>query len=457
MRDRRRRIIDRLSLGFRFGEERQALSMVYILYFLILLFGIIVILLHTVEKDLLLVSYRYHAVILLSLVELWFLKKRWVNLARVLLLVLIPFLLLILPPLGGVFSDEFYFWFPYFPIGLSLIPHFILHPVRHRVALLLTLAYYLVLVLTIDNYLILLSDGNEKIIPIVIENRFYYKLIPTFIFIFTNVTLGMLFTRIYKYEEIMERQQKDLIQAEKMASLGTLSAGIAHEINNPLNFISGSIQAMYNLIRRKSGNGEARSQEESYLRQMEHLMENASEGVARAEDIITKLAFFSNPVKESRKLWKVSELIDKALSRMEAKLPYYVKMEKEIPENLTVYCHDGQFLLVASHILRNALDALESKADRGRERIGITASATGPGHNSLTRISFYNSGPSIPEKDLKHIFDPFFTSRDTGQGLGLGMSFSYMIIREHGGRIEVNNREGNMEFIVYLPSSEVSA
>ena len=93
----------------------------------------------------------------------------------------------------------------------------------------------------------LVSDGNQEIIALVVENRFYYNLIPVIIYLFVNLAIGLLFAEIYRNEMTMERQKEDLIQAEKMASLGTLTAGIAHEINNPLNFISGSLHALYTL------------------------------------------------------------------------------------------------------------------------------------------------------------------------------------------------------------------
>lgn len=237
-------LYQRLSLGYNFDQDSEAVSLVYINYFLIILFGVVVFLLHVVEEDLRLVSYRYHGIIAFSFLNLWLLKKRLIKPVRIIILITLPFFLLILPPLGGVFADEFYLWFPYVPIGLCLIPHFILHPVRHRVLLYISLAVYLTLTLFIDSYLILLSDGAEKIIPIVIENRFYYRLIPMFLFLFVNLALRLLFVKNLQVRTVIEAQQKDLIQSEKMASLGILTAGLAHEINNPLNFISGSLNAL---------------------------------------------------------------------------------------------------------------------------------------------------------------------------------------------------------------------
>ncbi len=448
----RNSIFDKLSLGYRFSDEREVVSLVYISYFLVLIFGLIVILLHTLEKELLPVTYRYHALMGLGLFELLLLKKRWIAPARILILTVIPTLLLLLPPLAGVTDNEFYFWFPYLPIGLSLIPHFILHPIRHRSALIITLGSYLILGLLIDNYLVLFSEGNEEIIPLVLANRFYYNLIPVFIFLFVNLALGLLFAENYKSEEIVSKQQAELVQAEKMASLGTLTAGIAHEINNPLNFITSSLHAMNTLKEQYLKLEEELSEDKKkILEKIDQVANNSFEGVSRAEEIITKLAFFSNPESEKKEHFNLNAIMLKALAGIESKLPYYIELNRDIPEDIQVYCHAQQLRLVVSHILRNAIDALASKPNKGRETINISGSEEKIDHHPVTRISICNSGPAIPGKDLKYIYDPFFSSKDTGEGTGLGMSLSYMIIREHGGRIEASNDEGMVRFNILLP------
>jgi signal transduction histidine kinase len=450
----RRSLIERLSLGYDFGQDREAFSLVFVNYFLIFLFALVVLTLYLNREDPVPITYRYHGIILLGLLELWFLHKRWINLARVLILTLLPFLLLILPPLGGIHSDEFFFWFPYVPIGMSLIPHFILHPFRHRPVLILSLVFYLLMTLFADNYLILLSDGSEGIIRFVEENRFYYKLIPVFLFFFVNVALGLLLSQNYRYAEIMKLQQNELVQSEKMASLGIFTAGLAHEINNPLNFISGSLNALNTLQAQLIKNaGDASSGQEELLQQIDAVVEKSFEGVNRATDIITKLELFSHPEKESgRRSHSLETLVLSSLKRMESRLPYFGTLITEIPPDLEVICDEQLIRLVFTHILRNAIDALETKTDKKtREFIKIRGSKERAAGQSFARVLFFNSGPPIPEIHLKHIFDPFFSSRDPGEGQGLGMSLSYMIIKEHGGRIEVDNHADGVRFDIWLP------
>jgi signal transduction histidine kinase len=377
------------------------------------------------------------------------LKIRWVKLARFILLSYLPLVVLIIPPLGGILEDEFYFWFPFIPIALSLMPHFILHPRKHRAVLISTLVIYLLLVIFIGDYLISFSEGNEAIVPIIRANMFYYKLIPSMIFVFVNVVFGLIVSNNYRNAEIMQIQREELLQSEKMASLGTLTAGIAHEINNPMNFISGSLQALDKLKEQYPGHSEEDC--ERILKLMDSVMGKAFEGLDRTEDIISKLGAFSNPDKPEKKSIALKMLLQKSLSAVEARLPYYIKLQLRVNDSQHILCHEQQMRLVFSHILRNAIDALESKENRDREFIEITASEEKINRHPYSRITFRNSGPAIPEQDLHHIFDPFFSSRETGEGVGMGMSLSYMMVREHKGKLEVTNENGAVRFDVLLP------
>lgn len=444
---------DRFLLGYSFDLDREAFSLVAINYFLIVLFGVVVVLLHSMDEELVVISYRYHTIILLSILNLWLLRKRRVNAARVLILVSLPILILILPPLGGVLSDEFYFWFPYVPVGLSIIPHFILHPIRQKIPLFITLVIYLFLTIFIDSFLIYLSDGSEKIIPFVLENHFYYRLIPAFLFLFVNLALRLLFVKNMQFKMIMDTQHEELVQSEKMASLGILTSGLAHEINNPLNFISGSLNALNSLKEKYIGlDADYSDEKKNIIKLIDQVMSSSFEGVERASNIISKLDFFANPksIQEKEGI-NLEKLIQTVLRGIESRLPYYIILTTDFQKDLRVHGHEQQLKLVFTHILRNAIDALESVEKGGRETIEISAARESSNRKPYIRISFCNSGPAIPEKDLKHIFDPFFSSREAGEGVGLGMSLSYMIIKEHGGKLEVKNQAGTVRFDVFLP------
>ena len=442
----------KLSLGYRFDQDREILSLIYLHYALIILFTGIVFLLHLDKEENFLITYRYHAFLVLCILNVWLISKGFIALVQILILTLTPFLILILPPLVGLFDDEFYFWFPYFPIALSVIPHFILHTYRNRLALLITLGFYLLLVLFIDNYLIYLSNGSERIIPIVLENRLYYSLIPLFIFLFVNVAIGLVFAKNYEIEQIVRRQQDELIQSEKMASLGTLTMGIAHEINNPLNFISGSLHALDTLKGEYVKlDGDLTEEKKALIEQIEKIMENSFEGVKRASDIVTSLKFFTNPGGAEIMDQDLNQLFYEVLHRMEQSIPYHISVQKNIPAGLQVRCFKEQLQKAIINIIENAIEAIEAEKYLEHKRIEIQASEGNKNQVQVTKISISNDGPPIPEKDLKHIFDPFFSITPDGQGLG--MAICYMIIKEHNGWIEARNRNGLVVFDIFLPRS----
>ncbi|MCK5067072.1 MAG: GHKL domain-containing protein [Bacteroidales bacterium] len=446
--------IEKMTFGYRFDREREVISLLFISYFMIVLFGAIVVLLHAQAEELVPVSYRYHSIILLSLVIIWLIRIRLFTLARVLMLTLIPFILIILPPLAGLTSDEFYFWFPYVPIAISLIPQFILHTSRHRVALIITLVVYFLMALFIDDYLIFLSDGSERIIPFILENRFYYNLIPVVIYLFVNLALGLLFAKIYNYQQIMLRQQDELIQAEKMASLGILTTGIAHEINNPLNFISGGLHALNTLkLEYQKLEGELIPEKKNIQEQMDKIMGNSMEGVQRASDIITSLKFFANPGKAVKRDHNLEQLLYAVMLTVEKKLPYHISISKDIPHRFIIHCYEEQLQQVFINILMNAIEAIEEMKEKKQRRIHITAFETRRDKTEATCISIRNNGPAIPKDKIGKIFDPFFTLKDYGKGKGLGMAISYMIVSEHHGWIEARNEGDNVVFDVILPKN----
>ncbi len=446
--------LDKLGLGYRFDKEREIVSLIYLSYFYILLFCAIVVLLHTYDEELFPVTYRYHAMILLGFVELLLIRFRLITLAKVLILTIPPLALLILPPLAGLCSDEFYFWFPYVPIALSLVPHFILHKRRERPALIITLTAYFLLALFISDFLIFMQDGTESIIPIVQANHFYYMLIPVIIYVFVNLALGLVFAKNYSYEQVMLRQQDELIQSEKMAALGTLTTGIAHEINNPMNFISGGLHAtntlkneLLKLERRPS------SEKKELFQQMDKIMENTLEGVQRITDIVTSLQFFSNQGNLAKKNTDLNQLLYSVMLSIEKSIAYNVTLTKDIPAGTTIFCYDEQLQQVFIHILLNAISALEEKDNDQKKTIDISVSDSRRDNRDVTCISFTNNGPLIPEKEIKKIFDPFFTLNDTGKGKGLGMTISYMIVKEHQGWIEIRNENEQVRVDVLLPKA----
>jgi signal transduction histidine kinase len=300
--------------------------------------------------------------------------------------------------------------------------------------------------------MMLLSDGSEKIIPIVLENKFYYGLIPVIIYLFVNLALGLVFAKNHQYEQLMMTQQDELIQAEKMGSLGVLTTGIAHEINNPMNFISGGIHATNTLKNELLKLEGELSQEKSALyEQMDKIMENSLEGVQRVTDIVTSLKFFANPGKAIKLDHDLNQLLYSVLLIIEKNIPYNISLTKNIPDGTTIYCYDEQLQQVFIHILLNAIQVLEESKDDKKKTIDISAAEAKKENRDVTCISISNNGPHIPEHEIKLIYDPFYTLNKEGKGKGLGMAISYMIIKEHQGWIEARNEKDLVIFDVILP------
>jgi C4-dicarboxylate-specific signal transduction histidine kinase len=252
----------------------------------------------------------------------------------------------------------------------------------------------------------------------------------------------------------MLRQQDELIQAEKMASLGTLTAGIAHEINNPLNFISGGMHALETLkTEYQKLEGPLSAEKKELQQRMDKIMENTMEGVLRMSDIITSLKFFANPGKAGKKVQDLEKILYTVMLSVEKRLPYHISISNDIPQGFTILCVEEQLEQVFINVLMNAIEAIEEMDEKKQRFIHITASDSSRGKTQVSCISFRNEGPPIPEDAIGKVFDPFYSLKEAGKGKGLGMSISYMIVSEHQGWIEARNEEGGVVFDVLLPRS----
>lgn len=217
--------------------------------------------------------------------------------------------------------------------------------------------------------------------------------------------------------------QKELIQAEKLASLGRLSAAIAHEIRNPLSAISVNLQ----FLLRKFPEG---SQERKYL-------ELTLEGVRRIEKIVEATLNFARPSKPIAKEEDINEVINATLplveiSTLKKKIEVIPKLEPELPK---VKIDFKQIQQVILNILTNAVDAIENSG-----WIKINSYLEDEGGVSYVVVSIADSGCGIPKDELNKIFEPFYTKKSDGTGLGLAIS--RQIMNNHGGKIEVESEVG---------------
>lgn len=271
-------------------------------------------------------------------------------------------------------------------------------------------------------------------------------------------------------EELKSTQQQ-LIQSEKLSSLGQMVAGIAHEINNANNFIHANlphardyaeslIQAIDILSTSTAFGSEStavfeRFKEErdlDYIREdFLKMMHSMQQGSDRIRAIVLTLREFSNLDCSEFKLVNLNEGIESSLAMLQHRVKLPIKIHKYYGNLPRVECRPAQVNQVFFHLLDNALDAIESQGEKGGE-LTITTARSKP--EGIT-ISIRDNGPGIAPEIKDRIFDPFFTTKPVGKGTGLGLSLCYQaIVKSHGGRIEcISDRGQGTEFVVYLPLS----
>ena len=226
-----------------------------------------------------------------------------------------------------------------------------------------------------------------------------------------------------------------LIQSEKLAAIGELVSGVAHEINNPLTAMIGFAQ----LLKRDAGGLDKDKQE-----QLEMVF---SQGM-RVKKIVANLLSFARRGKAERKEVNINGIVETVLGMRSYELRVNnINVHTEFEEKLSYVEVDAQQIeQVFLNMMNNAEQAMSEAHGKGNLTIRIY------GSDDVVRVEFMDDGPGIAKENLENIFDPFFTTKEAGKGTGLGLSVSYGIIKEHGGNILVESEEGKgTKFIIELP------
>ena len=239
----------------------------------------------------------------------------------------------------------------------------------------------------------------------------------------------------------LKETEMQLVQTEKLASLGRMSAGIIHEINNPLNYATTGLFTL-----RNKGKHLAPEQQAEY----QEILRDVEEGINRVRNIVTDLRTFTRADNEQREQVDLSEVVASALRFMGNEWKDRVHLEKKLVENQIVLANKNKLIQVVVNLLQNAIDALKTKNFVGDER--PTVWVEGRTENGHSVLAVRDNGTGIETKDLDKIFDPFFTTKDVGEGMGLGLSICYRIVQEYGGRIAVKTEAGKFcEFALEFP------
>ena len=232
-----------------------------------------------------------------------------------------------------------------------------------------------------------------------------------------------------------------LVQSEKLASLGRMSAGIIHEINNPLNFATTGLFTL-----RKKGKHLPTEQQADYA----EVLADIEEGLKRVQTIVSDLRMFTHPNTDLLDPVPVAEVLTPALRFLSNESRDTVQIEQKLAANQTIWANKNKLIQVLLNLLQNSIDALKIKTFSDGEQPTIWIE--GRVENGHSILSVRDNGSGIHANHLGKIFDPFFTTKDVGAGMGLGLSICYRIVHESGGKISVKTEPGKFcEFVMEFP------
>lgn len=267
----------------------------------------------------------------------------------------------------------------------------------------------------------------------------------------------------------LKQTQAQLVQSEKMAALGMLTAGIAHELNNPLNFIAASVQALKKivtpfeqLIHLCEKAGENCDHFKKWCGENDHkelcgtlieLVDNSCYGANRAAEIVRGLRVFTRLDESGLKSTDLHENLESVLLLLHNRYLKRIKITKNYGELPTWVCQPGKLNQAFMNLISNAIDAIYAKQEQGQDdEIVITTRLEERADKFYAVIEISDTGVGMTDEIRKRLFQPFFTTKDVGEGVGLGLAITHGIVQDHGGVIEVETSPGKGSlFRVIIP------
>jgi len=263
----------------------------------------------------------------------------------------------------------------------------------------------------------------------------------------------------------LEQTQVQLLQSDKMASLGQLAAGVAHEINNPIGFVNsnlgtlkkytdkivGVLEELSRFIQ-KEGREELKNQFDSIKRKskidfiiddINSIIDESMEGTNRVKQIVLDLKNYSRVDSKKLEDYNINQGIESTLNIIRNEIKYNCEVQKELQDLPLIRCYPQQINQVIMNLLINASQAIKES--------GIITIKTQPIDKGV-KLEISDNGSGIPYDIIDKIFDPFFTTKEVGKGTGLGLATSYGIVEDHGGKIGVKSKVGEgTTFTIELP------
>lgn len=272
--------------------------------------------------------------------------------------------------------------------------------------------------------------------------------------------LKLAYRQLREAHEALKTAQQQLLQSEKMASLGRLVAGVAHELNNPISFVLGNVHVLQRYSRRMTRYLNALHQAslpeplqalrqdlriDAMMADLPSLIDGTIEGAKRTTDIVNGLKRFSTTGKEEVTPVELNAVVERAIHWVQKGTAPHFDIRWTHGPDCFVQGNAGQLLQVLMNLIQNASDAASGQA---KPQLDIRMTR----NEAHVQLQFADNGPGIAAENLNKLFDPFFTTKNVGKGTGLGLSISYGIVERHGGQLScANGADGGAVFTVSLP------
>ncbi len=281
--------------------------------------------------------------------------------------------------------------------------------------------------------------------------------------VITGRPLGELrkaYSALHKAHEELKTAQLQLIQSEKMASLGRLVAGVAHELNNPISFLFANMHALKNYQQKfkryidavhsnisQTQRDELRKELriDAMMDDIEPLVEGSLEGAERVSEIVQNLRRFTTPQESKKTEFDLIPVINRAVSWVLKSAPIKPEMSHDFPASLLITNNEGYIHQILINLIQNAVDAM---LDTDKPALAIAIQIA----KNTIEIAIRDNGHGIKPSDIVKVFDPFFTTKSVGSGTGLGLYISYGLATEQcQGDLTVHNLQQGVEFVLSLP------
>ncbi|NQZ09088.1 MAG: response regulator, partial [Algicola sp.] len=264
-----------------------------------------------------------------------------------------------------------------------------------------------------------------------------------------------------KNREIITTQQQ-LVHAEKMASLGTLTAGIAHEINNPINFaqisthnLKAELDHFQQFLIELAGADAEQQTLDSFETKFASLFEHLStikNGTERVKTIVEDLRVFTQLDSAEQKTVKITDLLQSTINLMQTQHRKTITFTTDFVDTPELYCYPAQLNQVFMNLLANACDAIQTHQQQTPRQGQVLISCVQL--HKTVEIAVKDNGSGMSQETQNKLFEPFYTTKTVGQGTGLGLSISFGIVQKHGGQLSVESQEGvGSTFLLKLPVS----